>query len=98
MKTIYRVEGMTCGGCVRSVTNALERAAILTDGDRITVEALAGPRRPTSLGPRSLAEVERDAIEHALAHTDGHRRRAAELLGIGLRTLYDKLKRYELEG
>ncbi len=85
-------------GNVRALTNALERAAILTDGDRIPVEALIGPRRPISDGPRSLAEVERDAIEHALAHTDGHRRRAAELLGIGLRTLYDKLKRYELGG
>lgn len=45
---------------------------------------------------RTLAEVEREAIEQALARCEGNRRRAAELLGIGVRTLYDKLKRYEL--
>lgn len=36
----------------------------------------------------------RDAIVRALAATDGNRRRAAQALGIGLRTLYEKLKRY----
>lgn len=85
-------------GNVRALINALERAAIMTDGPVIEVDALIGPQRAPGGRPRSLAEVERDAIEHALAYTDGHRRRAAELLGIGLRTLYDKLKRYELGG
>lgn len=85
-------------GNVRALGNALERAVILSDGPRIELAALAGPERRASDGPRSLAEVERDAIEHALAYTGGHRRRAADLLGIGLRTLYDKLKRYELGG
>jgi DNA-binding NtrC family response regulator len=32
-----------------------------------------------------------------LAAVDGNRRRAAELLGIGERTLYDKLKKYGIE-
>jgi len=27
MTTSYKIEGMTCGGCVKSVTNAIERAA-----------------------------------------------------------------------
>lgn len=44
----------------------------------------------------SLADVERDAIKRALEQTSGNRREAAEVLGIGLRTLYDKLKKYEL--
>ena len=43
-----------------------------------------------------MAEAEREAISKALAHYDGNRRLAAEHLGIGLRTLYDKLKRYGL--
>jgi two-component system response regulator FlrC len=42
-------------------------------------------------------ELEREAIERALALVGGNRRAAAERLGIGLRTLYDKLKRYGLE-
>ena len=39
--------------------------------------------------------AERDAIEAALSHFDENRKQAAEYLGIGLRTLYEKLKRYE---
>jgi DNA-binding NtrC family response regulator len=43
-----------------------------------------------------MADVERAAIEAALRETNGNRRRAAELLGIGERTLYRKLKEYAL--
>jgi DNA-binding NtrC family response regulator len=42
----------------------------------------------------SMADVERAAIEAALAQTRGNRRKAAEMLGIGERTLYRKLKGY----
>lgn len=42
----------------------------------------------------TLADQERLAIERALALHDGNRRRAAKHLGMGLRTLYDRLKRY----
>jgi DNA-binding NtrC family response regulator len=45
-----------------------------------------------------MADVERTAIAAALKATRGNRRRAAEMLGIGERTLYRKLKEYELEG
>ena len=45
----------------------------------------------------SMADVERAAIEAALKETRGNRRRAAEILGIGERTLYRKLKQYALE-
>ena len=38
--------------------------------------------------------MERAAIEEALAAVNGNRREAAERLGIGVRTLYEKLKRY----
>jgi DNA-binding NtrC family response regulator len=44
----------------------------------------------------TMAEVERAAIEAALKETRGNRRKAAEVLGIGERTLYRKLKEYEL--
>ncbi len=43
---------------------------------------------------RSLADLEQVAIEATLASVDGNRKQAAQRLGIGLRTLYDKLKRY----
>src|SRR5262249_11629762 len=90
-------------GNVRELANALERAVILADGDEIGPEHLvlepadAAPAA-TPDGVRSLADLEREAIERALAAVGGNRKEAAERLGIGLRTLYDKLKRYRLEG
>ncbi len=56
---------------------------------------------PESIDPgrasvASLEEIEKRAIERALASVRGKRRAAATKLGIGLRTLYDKLKRYDM--
>jgi two-component system, NtrC family, response regulator AtoC len=98
-----RLASWSWPGNVRELGNALERAAILSEGapirgehlllDTVTSRAAA----PASAGPRNLADIERDAIAEALASVGGSRRRAAEILGIGERTLYDKLKRYQLE-
>jgi DNA-binding NtrC family response regulator len=44
----------------------------------------------------TMAEIERSAIEAALRETRGNRRRAAEMLGIGERTMYRKLREYGL--
>jgi DNA-binding NtrC family response regulator len=46
----------------------------------------------------TMAEIERMAIQAALRDTGGNRRKAADLLGIGERTLYRKLREYEGEG
>jgi DNA-binding NtrC family response regulator len=46
---------------------------------------------------KTMADLEREAISAALLHSRGNRRRAAEMLGIGERTLYRKLKEYEIE-
>ena len=43
----------------------------------------------------TMADVERATIEAALRQTRGNRRKAADILGIGERTLYRKLKEYE---
>jgi DNA-binding NtrC family response regulator len=45
---------------------------------------------------KPLEDLERAAIVRTLASVDGNRRRAAEILGIGERTLYRKLKQYDL--
>jgi len=57
---------------------------------------LAPPPTVITLGPgMTMAEIERRAIEAALRDSDGNRRKAAEVLGIGERTLYRKLREYE---
>jgi DNA-binding NtrC family response regulator len=54
--------------------------------------------RPVLYKPgMTMAEVERATIEAALREYKGNRRRAADVLGIGERTLYRKIKAYHLE-
>jgi DNA-binding NtrC family response regulator len=65
----------------RKGSGAGERTA--TEGRRIVVDV-----------PTPLAEIERAAIEATLAHVDGDKRRAAELLGISLKTIYSRLREY----
>ena len=72
------------------------------DAGALPVAAI-GPRDETpppnvvTIAPGTkMTEVERAVIEAALKETRGNRRRAAELLGIGERTLYRKIKEYRL--
>ena len=88
-------------GNVRELRNVLERAAILAEGDTIDaphiwIEDADKPVAPSN-EVKPLVELEREAILHALEVVGGNRRRAAELLGIGERTLYDKLKKYGVD-
>ena len=101
-----RLQASTWRGNIRELGNALERAAILADGETIDTEHLwlddNTTAKPASRSQdpdaiRPLAEIERDAILHTLESVSGNRRRAAELLGIGERTLYDRLKKYGVD-
>ena len=63
------------------------------------IEPRDQPAPPISVTIRpgmGMAAIERAAIEAALRETRGNRRKAAELLGIGERTLYRKLRDYQL--
>ncbi|MEM9599085.1 MAG: sigma-54 dependent transcriptional regulator [Acidobacteriota bacterium] len=86
-------------GNIRELSNALERAAILCDDHVVEPRHLAMPSASpgeSEAAPTTLAEIEREAIQRALADEGGHRKRTAQRLGIGLRTLYEKLSRYGL--
>jgi two-component system response regulator FlrC len=69
---------------VATAAGASPRAQALTPGEAQAAKGEA----PT------MEEAEQTAIRRALETFGGNRRKAAEHLGIGLRTLYDKLKRY----
>jgi DNA-binding NtrC family response regulator len=96
-------------GNVRELENVLHRAVLLSTGPEIGPEAIAltGPR-PTAtaaaaasagaLVGRTVAEVERDLIIDTLTHCLGNRTHAANILGISIRTLRNKLKQYSEEG
>lgn len=79
----------TWPGNLRQVRNLLERALISGSGE-------LDPKPPDDAGeprPRTLLEVERQEILRALAYTRGHQGRAAELLGISRKALWQKRKR-----
>jgi DNA-binding NtrC family response regulator len=57
----------------------------------------APPPNTVTIAPGTkMADIERTAIEAALKETRGNRRRAAEMLGIGERTLYRKIREYRM--
>jgi len=76
-------------------------SSVLTEGE---LRAPVGGLEPPSAGGNilrivpgmTMAEIERMAIEGALRETGGNRRKAAELLGIGERTMYRKLREYQI--
>jgi DNA-binding NtrC family response regulator len=94
-----RLVGAVWPGNVRQLRNALERALILADGPVLGEELFAIQGEPASdqaTDDQTLEQLERKAIEEALLAVSGNRKAAAVRLGIGLRTLYEKLKRYEI--
>jgi len=93
-------------GNVRELKNAIQRAFILAD-DVIEPEHLAlGPPGRIACDEGTLqfavgtplAEIERQTIFATLGHCHGHRRRCAEMLGVSLKTLYNRLAAYRSEG
>lgn len=93
-------------GNVRELENAIERAVVLSNEERLGVEgfertnSLAHAGDLSALIPGiSLKEIERIAIEKTLAATNGSRAKTAEILGISRRTLQYRLKEWrEAEG
>jgi two-component system response regulator AtoC len=45
----------------------------------------------------TMEEIEKEAIRRTLQQTEGHRTNAAEILGISVRNLQRKIKKFELE-
>jgi transcriptional regulator with PAS, ATPase and Fis domain len=94
-------------GNVRELRNALERAAIVCDRELISrahlpadfgrTPAVSSSELSTLRFPigTTVDAAERELILQTLAATHNNKTRAAELLGISLKTLHNKLKEYE---
>ncbi|MCD6065731.1 MAG: sigma-54-dependent Fis family transcriptional regulator [Bacteroidetes bacterium] len=88
-------------GNIRELKNCIERATILADTNNLTVDLL--PVEIINEEPRadhsytSLTAMEKIHIAKILVFAKGNKTRAAELLGIGLTTLYRKMEEYGIE-
>jgi DNA-binding NtrC family response regulator len=92
-------------GNVRELKNGVHRATILADGDDIEASHLPLPKlaEPECASDASMriaigttvAEAERRLILATLNDHGGNKERTARTLGISLKTLYNKLKRYQ---
>jgi len=86
-------------GNVRELANTLERAVIVSTGNRIDADdlpesiraAVSAQRRREK--PKSLSEVESEYVTEILASTKGNKTEAARILGISRKNLYEKLAR-----
>ena len=92
-------------GNVRQLRNIVERMVVLSSDPRIGVETLPPEIRPATgeavgginnlVGIR-IDQAERELIRNTLKLVNGNREQAAKILGIGERTLYRKIKEYDL--
>jgi DNA-binding NtrC family response regulator len=96
----------TWPGNIRELRNVLERSTIMCEKDLITRACLPGEfgksaaKSPSDLGAikfpigTTVDAMERELILQTLSATGNNKTRAAELLGISLKTLHNKLKEY----
>ncbi|MEQ9559113.1 MAG: sigma-54 dependent transcriptional regulator [Rhodospirillales bacterium] len=109
---LARLKAHNWPGNVRELENAIHRAVILATGSEIGPETImvSGSQGAPATGisdadmetaalvGRTVADVERDLIIDTLHHCLGNRTHAANILGISIRTLRNKLRQYSQEG
>jgi len=92
-------------GNVRELENVIEGMVVLARGRRaldlsdmpepLRATAMAAPRLELTVG-MTVEEAERQLIAATLRYTGHDKQRAAAMLGIGLRTLYRKIKQHDI--
>lgn len=93
-------------GNIRELENTIERAVLMSDGETFTKDLLGfwfagvcekSDEKFTMTLKQVVEDAEKNAILQALEETKGNRTLAAKMLGIGRRTLYDKIAAYEID-
>jgi two-component system response regulator HydG len=96
-------------GNIRQLRHCIRTMVVMCDRDELDVQdipveihqvrrlaAASSEKITADLGSVSLNELEKQAIIETLAKTNNNREKAAKILGIGERTLYRKIKEYNL--
>ncbi len=90
-------------GNVRELENVVERAVVIEDAHEITPSSLPSHLRNMKSEffreneqIKSLEQIEKNHISHVLQKTAWNRSKASAILGIDRKTLYDKIKKYNL--
>jgi DNA-binding NtrC family response regulator len=102
---IKRVTEYNFPGNIRELKNLIERAVILTTGNTLKESSLPAELLSQKIDSTlsripeyaSLDELEKVHITKILEYTEGNKTKAAEILGIGLTTLYRKLQAYGID-
>jgi len=93
-------------GNVRELRNVIERAVVLAKGEWIDESALPPYIRPSAaqskklvlaVGATTVAEAERELIVRTLQEAGNNKAEAARQLGVDVKTIYNKLKMYNIE-
>jgi two-component system, NtrC family, response regulator AtoC len=96
----YLLEQYSFPGNIRELENIMARAVALAEGDEIQARDLPPSLVDLQSTPdgkmQSLEEMERAHIATVLQSVDGHRDRAASILGITRATLWRKIKKFGL--
>lgn len=93
-------------GNVRELLNAVKRASIMADGERLSCDDLGLPAPATDAEGRERSDLdlrtvrdaaEREAVVSALARSNGNIAKASDILGVSRPTLYDLMRRLSIK-
>jgi two-component system NtrC family response regulator len=96
---IARLKVYSFKGNIRELKNMMERAVILCEGEMLSADLLPSELQDSSevkVDSLDLASLEKQHIKKILELTKGNKTKAAELLGIGIATLYRKIEEYKI--
>jgi len=100
--TLKRMQNYNWPGNIRELKHTVERAVIMNDSEKLTITDLYNETSErthndiTSSANLNLAENELNLIKKAINSSKGNYTKAAQLLGISRRTLYNKLEKYDI--